>query len=64
MFAVWMVMMLQGPAEAVVKPKVTIRVLRASPVNKVEWARSKQKTERIIVDEHGRKILVRLIEHQ
>lgn len=44
--------------------KVTVTVMRADPVTESEWKRSRQKSERIIVDEQGRRLLLRLIEHE
>lgn len=64
MFAVVMIILSQSSVSVPVKPRVSAQVLRARPVNEAEWKRSKEQVERILVEKDGRKILVRLIEHQ
>jgi len=44
--------------------RATIRVLRAESVTERDWREASRRSERIVTDEHGRKLLYRLIEFE
>ena len=57
-------MLLFAVTAAVTSPpqaRVSVRIVRAQRVSKEEWERSARKRE-IVIDETGRKVVVRLIE--
>lgn len=46
------------------RTKITMRVVRGEKITAEEWQKSPRRSERVIVDENGRKLLVRIIDHE
>lgn len=44
--------------------KITMRLIRGEKVTAEQWQESRRKSERVIIDENGRKLIVRIIEHE
>ena len=52
------------PLKASANAKVGLRVIRAATIDADTWAQHSRKVERVIIDEQGRKFLLRLVEFE